>query len=83
MMDAVAHFLIEREGADVHVYLAGGAQLYIYSTAASALLHYAHLSLEDLRNFYSKHVPQRGSHILPMLQYKDQFIVRASAYGLE
>ena len=26
--DAIAHFLIEREGADIHVYLAEGAQLY-------------------------------------------------------
>jgi hypothetical protein len=83
LRDAIAHFLIEREGADIHVYLAEGAQLYIYSTAASALLHYAHLSLEELRLFYTKNVPQRGSHILPMVQNRDQFIVRASAFGLE
>jgi hypothetical protein len=82
LRDAIAHFLIEREGADIHVYLAEGAQLHIYSTAASALLHYAHLSLEELRMFYTQHIPL-GGHILPMVQYKDQFIVRASAFGLE
>ena len=83
LRDAIAHFLIEREGADIHVYLAEGAQLYVYSTAAAALLHYAHLSLEELRMFYVKNVGQRGSHILPMVQNRDQFIVRASAFNLE
>jgi len=83
LRDAIAHFLIERDGGDLHVYLAEGAQLYTYSTAAAALLHYAHLSLEELRTFYIQKIPQRGSHILPMVQYRDQFIVRASAFGLE
>jgi hypothetical protein len=83
LRDAIAHFLIERDGADIHVYLAEGAQLYVYSTAAAALLHYAHLSLESLRMFYTQNVGQRGSHILPMVQYRDQLIVRASALDLE
>ena len=83
LRDAIAHFLIERDGADVHVYLAEGAQLYVYSTAAAALLHYAHLSLESLRMFYTTNIGQRGSHILPMVQHRDQFIVRASAFNLE
>ena len=83
LRDAIAHFLIEREGADMHVYLAEGAQLHIYSTAATALLHYAHLSLEQLRMFYTQYVPRRGSHILPMVQNRDQFIVRASDFGVE
>jgi hypothetical protein len=81
--DAIAHFLIEREGADVHVYLAEGMQLYNYSTVGSALLHYAHLSLEQLRMFYTRNVGQRGSHILPTVQNRDQFIVRASSFGLQ
>ena len=63
LRDAIAHFLIEREGSDVHVYLAEGVQLYTYSTVGSALLHYAHLSLERLRMFYTQNVGQRGSHI--------------------
>ena len=83
LRDAIAHFLIQRDEADIHVYLAEGAQLHIYSTAAAALLHYAHLSLEELRVFYTKNVGQRGSHILPLLQNRDQFIVRASAFNLE
>lgn len=83
MRDAIAHFLIEREGADIHVYLAEGAQLQMYSTASAALLHYAHLSLEALRMFYVENVGMSGSHILPMLQYREKFIVRASDFGLE
>jgi hypothetical protein len=83
MRDAIAHFLIEREGADVHVYLAEGAQLLMYSTASAALLHYAHLSLEALRIFYVENVGMSGSHILPMLQYREKFIVKASDFGLE
>jgi hypothetical protein len=83
MRDAVAHFLIEREGADIHVYLAEGAQLQMYSTASAALLHYAHLSLEALRMFYVDNVGTMGSHILPMPQYREKFIVKASDFGLE
>jgi hypothetical protein len=83
MRDAIAHFLIEREGADVHVYLAEGRQLLMYSTASAALLHYAHLSLEALRMFYSENVGSSGSNILPMLHYREKFIVRASDFGLE
>jgi hypothetical protein len=83
MRDAIAHFLIERENADIHVYLAEGAQLHAYSTAAAALLHYAHLTLEELRMFYVEHVGRQGSQILPMLQYREKFIVRASDFGLE
>jgi hypothetical protein len=81
--DAIAHFLIEREGADVHVYLAEGTELYRYSTIGSALLHYAHLSLERLRLFYTQKVGRMGGQILPMVQNRDQFIARASEFGLE
>ncbi len=83
MRDAIAHFLIEREGADIHVYLAEGAQLHAYSTAAAALLYYAHLTLEELRLFYVEHVGRQGSQILPMLHYREKFIVKASDFGLE
>lgn len=81
--DAIAHFLIEREGADIHIYLPEGAQLHAYSTAAAALLHYAHLALEELRLFYMENIGRQGSQILPMLQYREKFIVRASDFGLE
>lgn len=60
LRDAIAHFLIERDGADVHVYLAEGAQYQMYSTASAALLHYAHLSLEELRLFYVKNAGPIG-----------------------
>ena len=55
----------------------------MYSTAAAALLHYAHLSLEELRMFYVENAGPMGSQTLPMLQYREKFIVRASDYGLE
>lgn len=82
MRDAVAHFLIERDGADVHVYLAEGAQYLAYSTSAACLLHYAHLSLEDLRKFYNENAGPMGSQILPMPSYREKFIVRASDFGV-
>jgi hypothetical protein len=33
--------------------------------------------------FYVENVGISGSHILPMLQYRGKFIVRASDFGLE
>ena len=83
MRDAIAHFLIERDGADVHIYLAEGAEYLMYSVSAACLLHYAHLSLEQLRLFYVDNIGQPGSHILPMPGYRDMFVVRASDMGLE
>jgi hypothetical protein len=83
MRDAVAHFLIEREGSDLHVYLAEGAELEKYSTAAAALLYYAHLTLESCRSFYTHHIENLRGSVLPMVQNRDQFIVRASDFGLE
>jgi len=46
MRDAIAHFLIEGDTGESQVYLADGAQLRIYSTAAAALLLYAHRMIE-------------------------------------
>jgi hypothetical protein len=83
--DAIAHFLIERDGAESHVYLADGKQLQEYSIAASALLRYAHRVLEDLRLFYVKHpdLNKNWGMILPTPENRDQFIVRAQDYHLE
>jgi hypothetical protein len=83
MRDAIAHFLIERDGADMHVYLAEGSQLYAYASAAAALLHYAHLTLENLRSFYTGNIERHRGMVLPMIQNRDQFIVRAADSGLE
>lgn len=82
---AIAHFLIEREGDENHVYLADGRHLMMYAIGASALLRYAHRVLEELRMFYMGHPAlwQQGSMILPMRENRDQFIVRARDYGLE
>ena len=83
MRDAIAHFLIERDGADLHVYLAEGIELERYSTAAAALLHYAHKTLEECRLFYTHKIENLRGTILPMVQNRDQFIVRASEFGLD
>jgi len=83
MRNAVAHFLLKGEEQDAHVYLADGRHLEVYSAAAASLLHYSHLMLEELRQFYVKHLPMLGSQILPMPSYREKFIVRASDYGLK
>lgn len=76
--DAIAHFLIEREDANVHVYLAEGVQLRTYSVGSAALLRYAWQSINDLRTFYVQHLENhfmRGA-ILPTIENRDRFIVR-------
>ena len=82
--DAIAHFLIEKDGTESHAYLADGGQLQAYAIGASALLRYAHRVLEELRLFCSQRIPfARGSMVLPMPQNRNQFVVRATDYGLE
>jgi hypothetical protein len=82
--DAIAHFLIERDEGESHVYVADGRQLHLYSVGATVLLRYAHRVLEELRLFSTQRMLYaRGGMILPMSQNRDQFIVRAADYGLE
>jgi hypothetical protein len=82
--DAISHFLIEREGAESHVYVADGRQLQTYAVSASALLRYAHRVLEDLRLFCARHMLfAAGAMILPIPQNRTQFVVRAREHGLE
>jgi hypothetical protein len=84
LRDAIAHFLIEREGEESHVYVADGRQLQAYAIGSSALLRYAHRVLEDLRLFCTQRMLfARGAMILPMQENRDQFVVRARDYGLE
>jgi hypothetical protein len=83
MRNAIAHFLFKEGEETGHVYLADGQHLTVYSAAAASLLYYAHQMLEELRMFYVKHLPRLGSHILPMLSYRDKFIVKAKDYGLK
>jgi hypothetical protein len=84
MRDGIAHFLIEHEGANTHVYLADGHELQNYSVSAAALLYYAHGALEGLRSFYTKEIGSipLGS-VLPTIEQRDRFIVRASDFELE
>jgi hypothetical protein len=82
--DAIAPFLIEREGEESHVYVADGRQLHAYAIGSSALLRYAHRVLDDLRLFCTQRMLfARGAMILPMPENRDRFVVRARDYGLE
>ena len=76
--DAIAHFLIQRKGANVHVYLADGPQFRHYSVGSAALLKYARISIEELRKFYVQHLENYFTHgsILPTIESRDRFIVR-------
>jgi hypothetical protein len=85
LRDGIAHFLISRGDRDLQVYLADGPQLQIYSAGASALLLYAKRMLDVLRGYYVRHLQNdamRGS-ILPLVEQRDNFIVRARDHGLE
>ena len=82
--NAIAHFLIERDGQESHVYVADGSHLHAYAVGSAALLRYAHRILEELRLFCTRNVPFFvGSAILPTPQNRHQFIVKAAEYGLE
>lgn len=85
MRNGIAHFLFENDAGESQVYLADGSQLRIYSTAASALLLYAHRMIEVLRQYYARNLEARlmGGMMLPTPANRDLFIVRASDYGLE
>jgi hypothetical protein len=83
--NGISHFLIDTDEGESLVYLADGAQLRHYSMSGAAMLHYSHQALEDLRLFATKsgiHFWAKGGTILPMPQIKDQFMIRASDYGL-
>lgn len=76
--NAIAHFLVEGDHGEAHLYLADGAAFQAYSTTATILLRYARQALDDLRRFYSEHLQERhmiGS-VLPMIEQRDRFIVR-------
>ena len=80
----IAHFLIERDEGESHVYVADGTELQQYAIGSAGLLKYAHRLLESLRLFCVRHVPMiQGATILPMPENRDEFIVRARDHGLE
>jgi len=85
MRNGIAHFLIEGDAGESQVYLADGAQLRIYATAAAALLLYAHRMVEVLRQYYARNLEARlmRGMLLPMPANRDMFIVRAKDYGLD
>jgi len=76
--NAIAHFLIEGEQGQSHVYLADGLMIRTYSMGAVALLKYAHRTLQELRLFFTAHIEQffmRGM-VLPLPEQRDRYIVR-------
>jgi hypothetical protein len=76
--NAIAHFLVEGEQVQAHVYLADGFMIRTYSMGAVALLKYAHRTLQQLRLFYTAHLEQifmRGM-VLPVPEQRDRYVVR-------
>ena len=85
LRNGIAHFLFETDAGESQVYLADGGQLRTYSTAASALLLYAHRMLEVLQSYYAQHLEgrlMRGT-VLAGPENRDMGVVRAADYGLE
>jgi hypothetical protein len=76
--NAIAHFLVEGEQGQAHVYLADGLMIRTYSVAAAGLLKYAHQTLRELRMFYTTHLEpilMRGM-VLPLPEQRDRYVVR-------
>jgi hypothetical protein len=79
--NAIAHFLVEGEQGQAHVYLADGLMIRTYSMGAVALLKYAHRTLRELRMFYTAHLApilMRGM-VLPLPEHRDRYVVRDNA----
>jgi hypothetical protein len=78
LRNGIAHFLFNAEAGDAHVYLARGQEIRNYSVSSAILLSYAIKSIDDLRLFYNKHLEGRLNRgmILPMVDQRDQFVVR-------
>ncbi len=76
--NAIAHFLVEGDEGQAHVYVANGEAYYEYSLGAALLLRYARQTIAGLRGFYTQHVERRlmGGSVLPGPENRDHFIVR-------
>lgn len=76
--NAIAHFLVEGDQGQAHVYLADGLMIRTYSVAAVGLLKYAHQTLRELRMFYTARLEpilMRGM-VLPLPEQRDRYVVR-------
>jgi hypothetical protein len=78
LRNGIAHFLFEGDAGDAHVYLADGAEIQTYSICSAVLLGYVGREIDVLRQFYSQHLERRfgGGMLLPMVENRDQFVVR-------
>ncbi len=78
LRNAIAHFLIEGDEGTSHIYLADGGAIMTYAYGSALLLKYARRTIDELRDFYKKHLDNRFTQgsILPMPEIRDRFIVR-------
>lgn len=78
LRNGIAHFLIEGDQGEAHIYLARGEIVHEYSLGAAVLLRYAARAISDLHAFYNAHLEPRLSigSILPTLEHRDRFVVR-------
>lgn len=76
--NGIAHFLIEGEQGEAHIYVARGEVIHEYSLGAAVLLRYAARVINDLHRFYTTHLYGRLSlgSILPTPENRDRFIIR-------
>jgi hypothetical protein len=74
----IAHFFLEGEAGDTHVYLSRGHEVRNYSLSSAFLLSYAFKEIDLLRAFYTQHIENKlgGSMILPMVEQRDRFVVK-------
>jgi hypothetical protein len=72
----VAHFLLR--GDEFVVNTSNGFYYDTYSMGATALLHYAHEALVDLRRHYESHLSSklRVGEVLPLVEQRDMFVIR-------
>jgi hypothetical protein len=73
----IAHFLLK--GAKTAVNTSDGIMFTEYALLGALLLHYAHQSLGALRRYCVDHLDAiiRIGQILPLIQNRDRFVVRA------
>jgi hypothetical protein len=86
LRNAIAHFFIDDSVAwekKVPTPISDGDVIRIYSVAASAVLHYMHLEVENLRGFFTKNNLQESMRgmILPLRERKLDFPVRDPSLG--
>jgi hypothetical protein len=80
LRDGIAHFLLKPDSSgEGHIYLSS-VMINTYATVGALLLRYVRTESRSLEQYYQKYVRPHldlGSLILPLLQYREHFIVVA------